>query len=155
MAQEKQRTINIKNRKTPFDYVLMDQYTAGLVLTGTEIKSIRLGKASLVDTYCIIIQGEVWVKNMNISPYAYGTYNNHLARRDRKLLLNRREIRKLQQAIKSPGFTIVPTLLFIDENGRAKLDIALARGKKDFDKRETLKEKEDRREIDRKFKHNY
>ena len=155
MAQEKQRTINIKNRKAPFDYVLMDQYTAGLVLTGTEIKSIRLGKASLVDTYCIIIQGEVWVKNMNISPYAYGTYNNHLARRDRKLLLNRREIRKLQQAIKSPGFTIVPTLLFIDENGRAKLDIALARGKKDFDKRETLKEKEDRREIDRKFKHNY
>lgn len=155
MAQEKQRTINIKNRKAPFDYVLMDQYTAGLVLTGTEIKSIRMGKASLVDTYCIIIQGEVWVKNMNISPYAYGTYNNHLARRDRKLLLNRREIRKLQQAIKSPGFTIVPTLLFIDENGRAKLDIALARGKRDFDKRETLKEKEDRREIDRKFKHNY
>ena len=155
MAQEKQRTINIKNRKAPFDYVLMDQYTAGLVLTGTEIKSIRLGKASLVDTYCIVIQGEVWVKNMNISPYAYGTYNNHLARRDRKLLLNRREIRKLQQAIKNPGFTIVPTLLFIDENGRAKLDIALARGKKDFDKRETLKEKEDRREIDRKFKHNY
>lgn len=156
MAKDKRvTTINIKNRKAPFDYVLMDQYTAGLVLTGTEIKSIRLGKASLVDTYCIIIQGEVWVKNMNISPYAYGTYNNHLARRDRKLLLNRREIRKLQQAIKSPGFTIVPTLLFIDENGRAKLDIALARGKKDFDKRETLKEKEDRREIDRKFKHNY
>lgn len=155
MTKQKQPTINIKNRKAPFDYVLMDKYTAGLVLTGTEIKSIRLGKASLVDTYCIIIQGEVWVKNMNVSPYFYGTYNNHAARRDRKLLLNRREIRKLQQATKSPGYTIVPTLLFIDENGRAKLDICLARGKKDFDKRETLKEKEDRREIDRKFKHNY
>ena len=92
---------------------------------------------------------------MNISQYFYGTYNNHAARRDRKLLLNRREIHKLQNAIKSPGFTIVPTLLFIDENGRAKLDIHLARGKKSFDKRETLKEKEDRRDIDRQFKHNF
>ena len=155
MAKEKQRTVNIKNRKASFDYVLMDKYTAGLVLTGTEIKSIRLGKASLVDAYCVIIAGEVWVKGMNIAQYFYGTYNNHAARRDRKLLLNRREIRKLQSAIKSPGFTIVPTLLFIDENGRAKLDIHLARGKKSFDKRETLKEKEDRRAIDRQFKHNF
>lgn len=155
MAKEKQRTINIKNRKAPFDYVLMDKYTAGIVLTGTEIKSIRLGKASLVDTYCVVIAGEVWVKGMNIAQYFYGTYNNHAARRDRKLLLNRREIHKLQNAIKSPGFTIIPTLLFIDENGRAKLDICLARGKKSFDKRETLKEKEDRRDIDRQFKHNY
>ncbi len=155
MAKEKQRTVNIKNRKASFDYVLLDKYTAGLVLTGTEIKSIRLGKASLVDAYCVIIAGEVWVKGMNISQYFYGTYNNHAARRDRKLLLNRREIHKLQNAIKSPGFTIVPTLLFIDENGRAKLDIHLARGKKSFDKRETLKEKEDRRDIDRQFKHNF
>lgn len=155
MAKEKIKTINIKNRKAPFDYVLMDKYTAGLVLTGTEIKSIRLGKASLVDTFCFIHDGEVWVKNMNIAQYFYGTYNNHAARRDRKLLLNRKEIRKLQQTTKSPGFTIIPTLLFIDENGRAKLDIHLARGKKDFDKRETLKEKEDRRAIDRQFKHSY
>lgn len=152
---EKRPTIQIKNRKAAFDYHLMDKYTAGLVLTGTEIKSIRLGKASLVDTYCVIINGEVWVKNMNIAQYFYGTYNNHAARRDRKLLLNRREIRKLQQATKSPGFTIVPTLLFIDENSRAKLDICLARGKRDYDKRETLKEKEDRRSIDRQFKHSY
>lgn len=155
MAKEKVKTINIKNRKASFDYVLMDKYTAGLVLTGTEIKSIRLGKASLVDTFCFIHDGEVWVKNMNIAQYFYGTYNNHAARRDRKLLLNRKEITKLQQATKSPGFTIIPTLLFIDENGRAKLDICLARGKKDFDKRETLKEKEDRRDIDRQFKHSY
>lgn len=155
MAKEKVKTINIKNRKAEFDYILLDKFTAGLVLTGTEIKSIRQGKASLVDTYCIIIGGEVWVKNMHIAPYDYGSYNNHVARRDRKLLLNRREIHKLQQAEKAPGFTIVPTLLFIDENGRAKLDIHLARGKKSFDKRETLKEKEDRREIDRKFKHNF
>ena len=98
MAKEKQKTINIKNRKAEFDYYLMEKYTAGLVLTGTEIKSIRLGKASLVDTYCVIIQGEVWVKNMNIAQYFYGTYNNHAARRDRKLLLNRREIHRLQQA---------------------------------------------------------
>ncbi len=155
MPKEKQRTINIKNRKAAFDYILLDKYTAGLVLTGTEIKSIRLGKASLVDAYCAIIQGEVWVKGMNIAQYFYGTYNNHAARRDRKLLLNRREIHKLQSAIKSPGFTIVPTLLFIDENGRAKLDIHLARGKKSFDKRETLKEKEDRRDMDRHFKHSF
>ena len=141
MAKEKQKTINIKNRKAEFDYYLMEKYTAGLVLTGTEIKSIRLGK--------------VWVKNMNIAQYFYGTYNHHAARRDRKLLLNRREITRLQNATKSPGFTIVPTLLFIDENGRAKLDIHLARGKHTYDKRETLKEKEDRRAIDRQFKHNY
>ena len=155
MAKEKQKTINIKNRKAEFDYYLMEKYTAGLVLTGTEIKSIRLGKASLVDAYCVIISGEMWVKNMNISQYFYVTYNNHAARRDRKLLLNRREIHRLQNATKSPGFTIVPTLLFIDENGRAKLDIYLARGKHAYDKRETLKEKEDRRDIDRQFKHNY
>ena len=155
MAKEKQRTVNIKNRKAPFDYVLTDRYTAGLVLTGTEIKSIRLGKASLVDTYCVVQGGEMWVKGMNIAQYFYGTYNNHAARRDRKLLLNRREIHKLANATKSPGYTIIPTLLFIDENGRAKLDICLARGKKSFDKRETLKEKEDRRAIDRQFKHNY
>ena len=148
----KKSPVQIKNRKAAFEYFFIEEFTAGLVLTGTEIKSIRAGKASLVDTYCIIIGGEVWVKNMNIAQYFYGTYNNHAARRDRKLLLNRREIRRLQNAIKSPGTTIVPTLLFIDENGRAKLDIHLARGKHGYDKRETLKEKEDRREMDRAMK---
>ena len=147
--------INIKNKRAEFDFLLMDQYTAGIVLTGTEIKSIRKGKASLVDTYCVIIGGEVWVKNMYIAQYEQGSYNNHLERRDRKLLLNRKEIRKMQQTIKSPGFSMVPTLLFIDENGRAKLDVYMARGKREYDKRETLKEKEDRRSIDRQFKKSY
>lgn len=147
--------INIKNKRAEFDYLLMDKYTAGLVLTGTEIKSIRKGKASLVDTYCYVIGGEMWVKNMYIAHYEQGSYNNHVERRARKLLLNRKEIRKIQQTVKSPGFSIVPTLLFVDEKGLAKLDIFIARGKKEYDKRETLKEKEDRRSIDRQFKKNY
>ncbi|MBQ4352851.1 MAG: SsrA-binding protein SmpB [Prevotella sp.] len=145
----KKSPIQIRNKKASFEYLFVDDYTAGIVLTGTEIKSIRLGKASLVDTYCYFANGELWVKGMNISPYFYGSFNNHSAKRDRKLLLNRRELRKLQEATKAVGFTIVPTLLFIDTNGRAKLDISLARGKKEFDKRQTLKEKEDRREMDR------
>ncbi len=155
MAEKKKAfvsKVNIKNRRAEFDYALLDTYTAGIVLTGTEIKSIRAGKASLVDTYCIIIQGEVWVKNMYIAHYEHGSYNNHMERRDRKLLLNRREIRKIASALKAPGFTLVPTLLYIDENGRAKLDIAVARGKKEYDKRETLKEKEDRKQIAQRVK---
>ena len=155
LIPNKGKDINIKNKRAEFDYLLMDKYTAGLVLTGTEIKSIRKGKASLVDTYCYVIQGEVWVKNMYIAQYEQGSYNNHMERRDRKLLLNRKEIRKMQQTVKSPGFSIVPTLLFVDEKGLAKLDIHIARGKKEYDKRETLKEKEDRRNIDRQFKKNY
>lgn len=144
--------INIKNRRAEFDYLVIDRFTAGLVLTGTEIKSIRAGKAGLVDTFCYIHNGEIWVKNMYIAEYALGSYNNHAARRDRKLLLNRKEIRNLEQETKSPGFTIVPLRLFIDENGRAKLSIGLCRGKKEYDKRATLKEKDARREIDRFFK---
>lgn len=149
----KKSPINIKNKKASFEYFFVDTYTAGIVLTGTEIKSIRAGKASLVDTYCVIMNGEMWVKGMNISPYFYGSYNNHEAKRDRKLLLTKREIHKLSEATKAVGFTIVPTLVFIDKNGRAKVDIALARGKKEYDKRQTLKEKEDRREMDRVMKH--
>lgn len=154
MAEKKTKvkTVNIKNKRASFDYLLLDKYTAGIVLTGTEIKSIRNGKASLVDTFCYINNGEVWVKNMYVAEYSYGSYNNHTARRDRKLLLSKKEIRKLQQDLKSPGFTLVPTLLFINENGLAKLDVYLCRGKKEFDKRQTLKEKEDRREMDRQFK---
>ena len=155
LIPNKGKDINIKNKRAEFDYLLMDKFTAGLVLTGTEIKSIRKGKASLVDTYCYVIQGEVWVKNMYIAQYEQGSYNNHMERRDRKLLLNRKEIRKIQQTVKSPGFSIVPTLLFVDEKGLAKLDIHIARGKKEYDKRETLKEKEDRRNIDRQFKKSY
>ncbi len=145
----KKSPVNIRNKKVSFEYFFVDTFTAGIVLTGTEIKSIRMGKASLVDTFCYINNGEIWVKGMNISPYFYGSYNNHESKRDRKLLLNKREIKNLQEATKQVGFTIVPTLLFIDDHGRAKLDIALCRGKKEFDKRQTLKEKEDRREMDR------
>ena len=155
LIPNKGATINIKNKRAEFDYLLFDKFTAGIVLTGTEIKSIRKGKASLVDTYCYVIGGEVWVKNMYIAHYEQGSYNNHMERRDRKLLLNRKEIRKLQQAVKAPGFSIVPVLLFIDERGLAKLDIHIARGKKEYDKRETLKEKEDRRAIDRQFKKDF
>ena len=148
----KKSPVQIRNKKASFEYFFVDTYTAGIVLTGTEIKSIRLGKASLVDTFCYINNGEIWVKGMNVSPYFYGSYSNHEAKRDRKLLLTKREIHKLQEATKAVGFTIVPTLVFIDDKGRAKMDIALARGKKEFDKRQTLKEKEDRREMDRAIK---
>lgn len=148
----KKSPINIKNKKASFEYFFVDVLTAGIVLTGTEIKSIRMGKASLVDSYCYIHNGEIWVKGMNVSPYFYGSYSNHESKRERKLLLNRREIKKLDEASKLPGYTIVPLLLFIDDKGRAKLDIALARGKKVYDKRQTMKEKEDRREMDRAVK---
>ena len=148
----KKSPVNIRNKKASFEFFFVDTFTAGIVLTGTEIKSIRQGKASLVDSYCYIHQGEIWVKGMNISPYFFGSYNNHEAKRDRKLLLNRREINKLQEATKQVGFTIVPILVFIDDHGRAKVVVALAKGKKAFDKRQTMKEKEDRREMDRAIK---
>ena len=141
--------INIKNRRASFDYIFTETFTAGIVLTGTEIKSIRQSKASLVDTYCTFINNELWVKNMHVAEYFYGSYNNHVARRDRKLLLDRKELRKLQQAVKNPGFTIVPTRLLINEKGLAKLVIALARGKHEYDKRESIKERDDKREMDR------
>ena len=146
--------VNIKNRRASFDYIFTETFTAGIVLTGTEIKSIRLSKASLVDTYCTFISNELWVKNMHVAEYFYGSYNNHAARRDRKLLLERKELRKLQQAVKNPGFTIVPTRLFINEKGLAKLVIALARGKHEYDKRESIKERDDKREMDR-IRRNY
>lgn len=148
----KQPSINIKNKRATFDYELIDTYTAGIVLTGTEIKSIRLGKASLVDTFCYFIKGELWVKNMHIAEYFYGSYNNHSARRDRKLLLSKKELEKFQRELKTPGLTIVPARMYINEKGLAKLVIALAKGKKQYDKREAIKEKDDRRDMDRLFK---
>ena len=147
--EKKIPNINIKNKRATFDYIFTETYTAGIVLTGTEIKSIRLSKVSLVDTYCTFINNELWVKNMHIAEYFYGSYNNHVARRDRKLLLDRKELRKLRQAVKNPGFTIVPVRLFINEKGLAKLVIALARGKHEYDKRESIKERDDKRELDR------
>ena len=140
----KQPSVNIKNKRATFDYELMDTYTAGIVLTGTEIKSIRLGKASLVDTFCYFAKGELWVKNMHIAEYFYG--------RDRKLLLNKKELEKIQRGMKDPGFTTVPVRLFINEKGLAKLVVALAKGKKQYDKRESIKEKDDRRDMARMFK---
>ncbi len=148
----KQTKINIKNRRATFDYEISDTFTAGLVLTGTEIKSIRAGKAGLTDTYCVVDNGEVWVKGMYIAEYFYGSYNNHNARRDRKLLLNKKEIAKLAKANEDVGFTIVPLRLFISENGYAKLVIGIGRGKKSYDKRQSIKEREDKRSIDRMFK---
>ena len=145
--------VQIRNKKASFEYFFTDTYTAGIVLTGTEIKSIRAGKASLVDSFCVVYKGELWVKGMNISPYFYGSYSNHEAKRDRKLLLTKQELRRLADAAAQIGFTIVPTLLFIDEHGRAKVNIAVAKGKKEFDKRQTLREKQDRREMDRMMKH--
>ena len=150
--EHKQPAINIKSKKASFDYAFVETYTAGIVLTGTEIKSVRLGKVSLVETYCYFINGELWVKNMNIAEYFYGSYNNHNARRDRKLLLQKKELRQLMQSEKNPGFTIVPVRMFINEKGLAKVVIALARGKKEYDKRQSIKAKEDQREMDRMFK---
>lgn len=145
------KDVNIKNRRATFDYEIVETFTAGIVMTGTEIKSLRMGKASLVDTFCYVDRGEVWVKNMYIAEYFYGTYNNHSARRDRKLLLQRKEIRRLEKDGKEAGFTIVPLKLFINGKGLAKLVIGLARGKKEYDKRQSIREREDRRNMARFF----
>ncbi len=146
------KNINIKNRRASFDYEIGETYTAGMVLTGTEIKSIRSGKASLTDSYCIIDGGEVWVKGMNISEYFYGSYNNHIARRDRKLLLSKKEIAKIEKAIADPGYTLIPLRIFINDRGYAKLVVGVARGKKQYDKRQAIKEREDKRILDRMMK---
>ena len=147
------KEINIKNKRATFDYAISETFTAGIVLTGTEIKSIRQGKASLADTWCLVINSEVWVKNMYIAEYFYGTYNNHTSRRDRKLLLNRKEIRKLERNGKEAGFTIIPLRLFINERGLAKLVIGIARGKKEYDKRQSIREREDKRNMERTMRH--
>ena len=144
--------VNIKNKRASFDYELLDTYQAGIVLTGTEIKSIRLGKASLVDTFCFFNNGELWVKNMYIAEYFYGTYNNHQARRDRKLLLTKKELQKIQRLSKESGFSVIPTKIYISDKGLAKIIVAVAKGKKVYDKRESIKDREDKRQMDRAFK---
>lgn len=148
-----QQNIRIKNRKASFEYEIIERFVAGIQLVGTEIKSIRGGKANLTDAYGQFAFGELYVKNLHISEYEMGTCNNHIAKRDRKLLLTRRELGKLEKKVKESGFTIVPTVLFINEKGLAKLEIALARGKKTYDKRETLKTKDAKRDIDRMMKY--
>lgn len=142
-------TIRIKNKRASFEYFLVETLTAGIVLTGTEIKSIRQGKASLADSFCAFKGYELFVREMHIAEYSHGTYNNHEPKRERKLLLNFRELKKLSTKVKEKGFTIVPVSLFIDEKGRAKLEIALAKGKHHYDKRDDLRKKDSKMEIDR------
>ena len=144
-----EKGVSIKNKRASHEYLLLQDFTAGIQLSGTEIKSIREGKASIVDAYCTFRGNELFVINMHIAEYVYGTYNNHEPKRDRKLLLTKRELHKLQTKVKEKGFTIIPTLLFINEKGLAKLTISIARGKHYYDKRETLKQKDVKREIER------
>ncbi|MFO7615236.1 MAG: SsrA-binding protein SmpB [Bacteroidales bacterium] len=143
------KTISIKNKKAYFQYFLLEEYEAGIVLSGTEIKSIREGKASFADAFCAFHNGELYVKNLHISEYRLGTHYNHDPKRDRKLLLSRRELKKLETKTKERGFTIIPVLLYINEKGLAKLKIALAKGKHSYDKRETIKKKDVERDLDR------
>ena len=142
-------TIRIKNKRASFEYFLLDKLVAGIALTGTEIKSIRAGKANLSDSYCVFKENEMFVVGMHISEYENGTYNNHDPKRDRKLLLTKKELRKMKSKVNEKGLTIVPVVMFINENGLAKLEIALAKGKHYFDKRESLKEKQTKREMER------
>jgi SsrA-binding protein len=144
-----ENAVNIKNKRAVHEYFLLQEFTAGIQLTGTEIKSIREGKATIADAYCSFKGEELFVMQMHVSEYTHGTYNNHEPKRDRKLLLNKRELKKLLAKVKEKGFTIIPTLLFINEKGLAKLTIALAKGKHHYDKRESLKKREVQREIDR------
>ncbi len=144
--------VNIRNKKASFEYHLLDKYVAGIQLTGTEIKSIRNGKASIAEAYCIFIGNELWVRGMHIAEYSHGNIHNHLPKRDRKLLLNRSELKKLSKKLKEKGLTMVPTRLFINEKGLAKIEIALAKGKKLYDKREDMKRKDAKREMGRKLK---
>ena len=142
-------TIQIRNKRASFDYEFIETYEAGIVLVGTEIKSLRAGKASLQDAFCYFVNGELYVKGMNIATYFWGSWNSHEPTRDRKLLLTKRELRHLALAVKTKGLTIVAVRLYIADNGYAKLHIALARGKKEYDKRQSIKEKDMRREMDR------
>ena len=144
--------INIRNKRASFDFHLLDKYVAGIQLTGTEIKSVKQGKASLSDSFCIFKSGELWIKNMHIAEYEKGTYFNHEPLRLRKLLLRKNELNKLQKKIKEKGLTIIPVSVFISERGFAKMEIALAKGKKVHDKRESIKAKDSKRELDREMK---
>lgn len=147
-----QKEISIKNRRAQFDYEILETWVAGIMLAGTEIKSIRLGKVSLVDCYCYFHGGELFVRGINISEYDWGTYNNHIPKRDRKLLLQKKELRKIERAMGENGLTLVGLRLFINERGFAKLLIGLGKGRKSFDKREHLKEQDSKRELDRLYK---
>ena len=150
MKKAVQKKTQILNRRASFDYEFLETYTAGIVLAGTEIKSIRAGRASLVDAFCYFDQrGQLYVKGMNVATYFWGSWGQHEPARDRKLLLTKRELRHLRQSVKLKGLTIVAVKMYIADNGYAKLQIALAKGKKEYDKRQSIKEKDIRRELDR------
>ena len=148
------KSINIRNKRATFDYEILEEYIAGIVLVGTEIKSLRLGKASLVDSYCYFERNELWIRNVNIAEYTWGTCNNHVPKRDRKLLLNRKELNKLQRALQDRGLTVVGLRIFLNDRGLAKVAIGLARGRKAYDKREYIKENDAKREMDKALKVN-
>ena len=141
--------INIKNRKASHEYEFIDKFVTGIVLTGTEIKSIRNSQVTMSDAHCVFIENELWIKNLHISEYCNGGYVNHEPKRERKLLLNRQELEKINGKVTTKGMTIIPTRLFVNDKGRAKLEIAVAKGKKLFDKRESLKDKDNKRDLDR------
>lgn len=143
------KKIDIRNRKAGFNYEFLDKYEAGMVLQGTEIKSIRAGEVSFGDSYCILHKGELWVKSLHIAEYSHGNQNNHEPTRDRKLLLHKREISKIESKIKDQGITIVPTRIYLNDKGWAKIEIAVARGKKNYDKRDSIKERDSKRQLDR------
>ena len=147
-----QKKINIRNKRATFDYEILEEWVAGIVLVGTEIKSIRAGKASMTDSFCYFDKGELWIRGVNIAEYAWGTCNNHAQRRDRKLLLTSRELEKLSRAAQDRGLTVVGLRLFLNERGLAKVVSGLARGRKSYDKREYLKENDARREMDKAMK---
>ena len=146
------KSVNIRNKRATFDYEILEEYVAGVVLVGTEIKSIRLGKASMVDSYCYFDRGEWWIRGVNIAEYSWGTCNNHIPKRDRKLLLNRKELSKLSRSLQDKGLTVVGLRLFLNERGLAKIAIGLARGRKSFDKREYIKANDAKREMDKALK---
>ena len=148
------KNINIRNKRATFDYEIIEEYVAGVVLVGTEIKSIRAGKAALTDSYCYFEDGELWIRGVNIAEYAWGTCNNHVPRRDRKLLLNRKELVKLQRSLQDRGLTVVGLRMFLNDRGLVKIVVGLARGRKAYDKREYLKENDARREMDKAMKSN-
>ena len=147
-----QKKINIKNKRATFDYEILEEWVAGVVLVGTEIKSIRAGKASMVDSYCYFDRGELWIRGVNIAEYAWGTCNNHTPRRDRKLLLTARELTRIERASQDRGLTNVGLRLFLNDRGLAKIVVGLARGRKSYDKREYLKQNDARREMDHALK---
>ncbi|MFD1631254.1 SsrA-binding protein SmpB [Pseudopedobacter beijingensis] len=149
MAAKITNSVNIRNKKATFEYNLLEKFVAGIKLLGTEIKSIRQGKANISDSFCAFLNGELYVRNMDIAEYSHGSFYNHEAKRDRKLLLTKKELKKLSIKGEDKGLTIIPLRIFINERGFAKMEIALAQGKKDFDKRESIKERDVKREMDR------